>query len=65
MKTNNTVHLGDGVYAGLDPYNSLQFWLGANHHEHMSVALGPRELSALIMWLKANAPLIAEEAGVL
>lgn len=64
MKTNDTTHLGDGAYVGLDVNNGHQFWLGANHHEYMTVALGPRELGALILWLKMVAPHILAEAGI-
>lgn len=56
MRTDNTVHLGDGAYAGLDPNGIPQFWLGANHHENMSVALGPSELAVLLKWLERHAP---------
>lgn len=53
MKTFNTIHLGDGAYVGRDPYVP-QIWLGANHHENMTVALGEREVSCLIGWLCQN-----------
>lgn len=53
MKTNNTHHLGDGAYVGLDP-NMDQVWLGANHHENMTVALGAWEIKMLVRWLCVN-----------
>jgi hypothetical protein len=65
MKTNNTIHLGDGAYAGVDAHDGHQIWLGSNHHEHMTVALGPREIAVLVGWLRREAPHIAKEAGLL
>lgn len=65
MKTRHTTYLGDGAYAGLDMSNSVQIWLGANHHEHMTVALGPGEVARMILWLKQYAPQFAKEAGLL
>lgn len=64
MDTLKTAHLGDGVYVGLDANGQHQIWLGANHHENMSVALGPCEIAALFMWLKMSAPHILQEAGL-
>ena len=65
MITDKTTYLGDGVYVGLDMNGINQFWLGANHHENMTVAMGPSELIGLIMWLRYAAPHILKEAGVL
>ena len=47
MQTRDTTHLGDGAYAGHDGY---QLWLGANHHENMSVALDPGAFAALVRY---------------
>jgi len=47
MKTQDTIHLGDGAYAGHDGY---QIWLGANHHEHMTVALDPHAFAQLVRY---------------
>ena len=63
MHTNDTTHLGDGAYAGLD-LNGYQVWLGANHHHNMTVSLGASEIAAMVKWLRAKAPHIAEEAGL-
>ena len=64
MITRNTTHLGDGAYAGLDQHDPYKVWLGANDHEHMTVALGPGEIARLVEWLRAKAPHIAQEAGL-
>lgn len=63
MKTLETTHLGDGAYAGID-IAGHQIWIGANHHEHMTVALGPREIGYLVQWLRRVAPHIAKESGL-
>lgn len=65
MKTRGTTHLGDGVYAGVDMSNPMQIWLGANHHENMTIALGPGEVAFMVVWLKQYAPHFAKEAGLL
>lgn len=63
MQTLHTTHLGDGAYLGLDA-GQHQVWLGANHHEYMTVALGPREIGNMIAWLRTHAPHIASAAGL-
>lgn len=63
VNTVNTSHLGDGAYVGLDGCGH-QIWLGANDHRFMQVALGPREVAALVEWIKRSAPHIAQEAGL-
>ena len=65
MKTRHATHLGDGAYAGLDLSSDVQIWLGSNHHENMTIALGPSEIIFLLMWLKQKAPQFAKEAGLL
>jgi len=47
MKTQDTQYLGDGVFVGHDGY---QLWLGANHHENMTVALDERVFDALVLY---------------
>jgi len=44
-KIQKITHLGDGAYAGTDGYH---IWLGANHHENMTVALEPPVFAALV-----------------
>lgn len=59
VETLHTYYLGDGAYVGLD-IEGHQIWLGANHHLNMTVALGPREIVALVSWIKHNAPQFAQ-----
>lgn len=40
-------HIGDGVYVGNDGFH---IWLGANHHENMTVALEPAVFVALVRY---------------
>lgn len=47
MKTIEPTHLNDGAYAGHDGY---QIWLGANHHENMTVALDPYAFHELVKY---------------
>jgi hypothetical protein len=47
MPNNNSVYLGDGVYASSDGY---QIWLAVNHHENQVVALEPDVLSNLFKY---------------
>ena len=42
-------HLGDGAYAGTDGHH---IWLGANHHENMTVALEPDVFAALVRYAR-------------
>lgn len=49
-------HLGDGAYAGFDGF---QFWLGANHHENMTVALPDFAAVAFAQFVKETAPHVA------
>ena len=49
MITRDTQHLGDGVYVGHD---SFQLWLGANHHENMTVALDQGAFENLVRYAK-------------
>lgn len=47
MITRDTTHLGDGVYVGHDGH---QLWIGANHHENMTVALEPGAYTQLVLY---------------
>lgn len=42
-------YLGDGVYASFDGY---QIWLAANHHTNKVVALDPRVLENLMLYMQ-------------
>ena len=64
MKTRNTTHLGDGVYVGQDEHLAGQIWIGANHHENMTVALGAWEVKSLVEWIRKVDPQMAAEAGL-
>lgn len=55
------VHLGDGAYACHDGH---QFWLGANHHENMTVALEPGACVGFLNYVKKYAPTLLAEAGL-
>lgn len=65
MKTHKMAYLGREVYASLDTNDCYQFRLGVKHREHVTMTLGPRELSALVMWLKKAAPHILAAQDVL
>lgn len=56
IHTNHTTHLGDGAYLGQDPERPDCFWLGANHHENMTVCLGPKEIIAMLQHIIKVAP---------
>ena len=43
--TEDSIYLGDGVYASFDGY---QIWLAVNHHENKQVALEPKVMEALL-----------------
>ena len=47
MKTKDTQHLGDGVYVGHDGH---QLWIGANHHENMTVAIDESVFHSLVAY---------------
>jgi len=56
MITKYPEHLGDGAYIGQDPQDPLSFWLGANHHENMTVCLGPKELARMMEYIIQKEP---------
>ena len=53
----DTVYLGDGVYASCDGYH---IWLAVNHHMNKQVALEPRVVDALLAY---SAQLRSKETG--